>query len=156
MRHLQRSLAVLIFSMTCSFISFGQEEKVTPKDSLIHIVNDYYRLNVIVFQSDSSPKDVENIFDLFTPDFVYVHPKYGGTYSRDDLYNGYLRNQKNGGYDGSVTDIIIANMITGLNAVTVTKHFVNKQEDGSSKKGEPQMTLFEFKGGKISKIFEYW
>jgi len=109
-----------------------------------------------VFQANSSPEDVERIFDLFTPDFVYIHPKYGGEYSRQDLRDGYLRNQKNGGYDGSVSDIYVANMIVGLNAVTVEKHFVRKQKDGSSKRGDAEMTLFEFKKGKISKIFEYW
>jgi hypothetical protein len=67
------------------------------------------------------------------------------------LYNGYVRNQKNGGYDGSVIDIKIENKIIGLNAATVQKRFVKKNEEG-----DLEMTLFEFTNGKISKIFEYW
>ncbi|OEK00331.1 hypothetical protein BFP97_01850 [Roseivirga sp. 4D4] len=156
MKYFQRTLFILLFSYLFSFTVSGQEEQITAKDSLVHIVNEYYRLNVIVFQANSSPDDIERIFDLFTPDFVYVHPKYGGEYSRKDLHNGYLRNQKNGGYDGSVSDIYVANMIVGLNAVTVEKHYVRKQKDGISQRGDAEMTLFEFKNGKISKIFEYW
>ena len=71
------------------------------------------------------------------------------------MYNGYVRNQKAGGYDGKVVDIRILNKIVGLNAVVVQKSFVQKK-DGKIKDGEPQMTLFEFKNGKISRIFEYW
>ena len=45
--------------------------------------------------------------------------------------------------------------IIGLNAVVVEKRFVEKK--GSEiKDGKTEMTLFEFKGDKISRIFEYW
>lgn len=129
----------------------AQEIEATHKDSLNTIVKEYYELNVKVFQVNSSIDDINAIFKIFTDDFTYIHPKYGGTYTREDLYNGYVRNQKNGGYDGSVTDIKIINMISGLNAVVVEKKFIKGAEEGKS-----EMTLFEFKNGKISKIFEYW
>jgi len=133
----------------------AQEIKKTHKDTLNSIVTEYYSLNFKVFQSNSKVSDIDNIFNLFTSDFTYVHPKYGGTYSREDLYNGYLRNQKNGRYDSSVTDIKIHNKITGLNAVVVQRVYYRKTEDEIEKE-DPQMTLFEFKDGKISRIFEYW
>lgn len=129
----------------------AQEISVTHKDSLTTTVKEYYDLNIKVFKANSNVDDINAIFKLFTEDFTYVHPKYGGTYTREDLYNGYVRNQKNGGYDGSITDIKIINMITGLNAVVVEKKFIKGNEEG-----ELEMTLFEFKDGKISKIFEYW
>ncbi len=122
------------------------------KDSLNAIIKTYYDLNIKVFQADSKPVDVANIFKLFTADFTYVHPKYGGLYTREVLYKGYLRNQKNGGYDGDVTDIKIVNRIVGLNSVVVARKYVTKKEG----EGDSKMTLFEFKKGKISKIFEYW
>lgn len=122
------------------------------KDSLNAIIKTYYDLNIKVFQADSKPVDVANIFKLFTADFTYVHPKYGGLYTRAVLYKGYLRNQKNGGYDGDVTTIKIVNRIVGLNSVVVARKYVTKK-DGV---GDSKMTLFEFKKGKISKIFEYW
>ena len=108
-------------------------------------------MNLKVFQANSTVEEIDNIFSLFTADFVYIHSKYGGTYTREDLYNGYVRNQKNGGYNGSVVDIKIDNKIIGLNAATVQKRFIRKSEEGGL-----EMTLFEFKEGKISKIFEYW
>ena len=131
-------------------------QKISPhKDSLKTIIKAYYELNVKVFQSNSSIQDIDNIFALYTDDFVYIHPKYGGTYSRQDLYEGYARNQKNGAYDGSITNIKIINMIIGLNAIVVEKKFLKKTDNGVEEK-ESEMTLFEFRDGKISKIFEYW
>jgi len=125
------------------------------KDSLKLLVDRYYQLNLKVFQKNSTIADIDAIFNLFTDDFVYIHPKYGGTYTRTVLYEGYVRNQKNGGYDGSTADIKIENQIIGLNAVVVERVYVEKKDNGT-RDGASQMTLFEFKNGKISKIFEYW
>ncbi|WP_417238912.1 DUF4440 domain-containing protein [Bizionia sp.] len=133
----------------------AQQSNLTHKDSLNHTLNQYYKRNLKVFQQNSTLKDIDNIFELFTDDFTYVHPKYGGIYTREDLYNGYKRNQDNRGYDGSVVDIKIENIIYGLNAITVSKRFITKHE-GKRVEGNEQMALFEFKNGKISKIKEYW
>lgn len=133
----------------------AQEATKTHKDSINSVISKYYELNLKIFQTNSSIEDINSAFELFTDDFTYVHPKYGGTYTREDLYNGYVRNQKNGGYNGTVTDIKIINKIIGLNAVVVQKRFVKKR-DGKIKEEELEMTLFEFKEGKISRIFEYW
>ena len=141
---------LLAFCLLCTFLSVGQTK--AHKDSLNTIIKTYYDLNVKVSQADSKPIDVENIFKIFTDDFTYVHPKYGGVYTRADLLKGYLRNQKNGRYNGNVTDIKIINKIVGINSVAVEKRFITKKGG----EGESQMTLFEFKNGKISKIFEYW
>jgi hypothetical protein len=140
-------LALALFS---SSISFGQTK--AHKDSLNTVIKIYYDLNVKVFQADSKPADVDNIFKLFTDDFTYVHPKYGGVYTREVLLKGYLRNQKAGRYNSNITDIKIVNRIEGLNSVVVARKYVTKKEG----EGESKMTLFEFKNGKISKIFEYW
>ena len=134
----------------------AQENNLTThEDSLNHVFNQYYKLNLKVFQQNSTLKDIDNIFELFTDDFTYVHPNYGGVYTREDLYNGYKRNQANGGYDGSVIDIKIENIIYGLNAITVSKRFITK-ENGKMVEGDEQMALFEFKNGKIFMIKEYW
>ncbi len=37
----------------------------------------------------------------------------------------------------------------------VSRIYIRKEE-GQSEEGEEQMTLFEFRKGKIFKIFEYW
>ena len=144
---------ILTFLATC--LMTAQEATKAHKDSLNTMVGNYYELNLKIFQVNSTKEDIDAAFELFTEDFTYVHPKYGGTYTREDLYNGYVRNQKNGGYDGKVSDIKIENQITGLNAVVVQKRFIEKKE-GTLTEGAPEMTLFEFKKGKISRIFEYW
>ncbi|MDY8136558.1 nuclear transport factor 2 family protein [Aquimarina sp. 2201CG5-10] len=149
------TLIIIILFCFKAFIVKGQEANQSHKDSLKMIVNEYYKLNIKVFQSNSTVDDIDNIFKLFSEDFTYVHPKYGGVYTRKKLYEGYVRNQKNGGYNGSVADIKIVNTILGLNAVVVEKKFISKTDTGTEA-GKPQMTLFEFKEGKIFKIFEYW
>ncbi|MTI39720.1 nuclear transport factor 2 family protein [Fulvivirga lutimaris] len=148
------TLLMLILGTVCS-VNAQTNELSTAQDSLNHLLNEYYRLNVIVFQPNSTIKDIDNIFDLFTDDFTYVHEQYGGVYTRQDLYNGYKRNQENGGYDGEVTDIKVNSKIFGYNAIAVTKSFILKKE-GGIKTGDPQMALFEFKDGKIYRITEYW
>ncbi len=147
-------LTTVLFS-SLTIIQAQENNLTTHKDSLNYALNQYYKLNLKVFQQNSTTEDIDNIFALFTDDFTYVHPKYGGVYTREDLYNGYKRNQENGGYDGSVIDIKIENSIYGLNAITVSKRFITK-EDGKVVKGNAQMALFEFKDGKISMIKEFW
>ena len=150
-----RILIPFVFLLLVSNLITAQEATKAHKDSLDTVVKKYYDLNLKIFQANSTVEDIDSTFELFTDDFEYVHPKYGGTYTREDLYNGYVRNQKNGGYDGKVTDIKIMNKIIGLNAVVVQKRFVEKK-DGGTKEGQSEMTLFEFRNGKISRIFEYW
>ena len=137
-----------------SFTLSGQQ--MTHFDSLSSVLEAYYELNIKVFQENSTVADIDSIFNLFTEDFTYVHSKYGGTYSREDLYNGYVRNQKAGGYDGSVADIKVLNKITGLNAIAVVKRFIERDDNGNLTDGEDQMAVFEFRNGQISRITEYW
>lgn len=152
--HLKLLASVFLIFVTTSQI-IAQDASKEHKDSLDRVVKQYYALNLKIFQANSTTDDIEKAFKLFTDDFEYVHPKYGGTYTRQDLFDGYITNQKNGNYNGTITDIQIENKIIGLNAVVVQKRFVEKTDSGT-KLGESEMTLFEFKNGKISRIFEYW
>lgn len=144
-----------VMVMCCSSILRAQDATSAHKDSLDAIVTAYYELNLKIFQANSTVADIDKAFALFTDDFTYVHPRYGGTYSRQDLYDGYINNQQSGAYNGSVTDIEVINKIIGLNAVTTQKRFI-ENKNGTLKKGEPEMTVFEFRDGKISRIYEYW
>jgi hypothetical protein len=150
-------LKFIIITLFFSGLHFAhaQQSNLTHKDSLNYVLNQYYELNLKVFQQNSTLKDIDKIFGLFTDDFTYVHPNYGGVYTREDLYKGYKRNQEIGGYDGSIIDIKIENIIYGLNAITVSKRFITK-ENSKMVEGDEQMALFEFKNGKISMIKEYW
>ena len=148
----KKALPFIFFLL--SFTLSGQQ--MTHFDSLSSVLEAYYELNIKVFQENSTVADIDSIFNLFTKDFTYVHSKYGGTYSREDLYNGYVRNQKAGGYDGSVADIKVLNKITGLNAIAVVKRFIERDDNGNLTDGEDQMAVFEFRNGQISRITEYW
>lgn len=134
----------------------AQELTKAHKDSLKAVVTQYYALNLKVYQKNSTQTDIDKLFSLFTDDFVYVHPKYGGEYSRTDIYDGYVNNQSNGSYDGSTADVKVRNMIIGLNAVVTDRVYLNKSNGGGLEEVDPGMTLFEFRRGKISRIFEYW
>mgnify|MGYP003109917286 CR=1 FL=1 len=147
-------LAVVLLGITFNQIN-AQDSSNVQSVATTYVLDQYYKLNLKVFQADSTPEDVDNVFELFTNDFTYVHPHYGGVYTREDLYNGYMRNQNKGGYDGSVVDIKMENKIVGLNAIAVSKRFI-KKEEGKIVEGEAQMALFEFKDGKIYRITEYW
>ena len=152
----------LTFLVVFSFVIFlnvdvkSQEITEAHKDSLRKVVEEYYSLNLKVYQQNSTKTDIDNLFSLFTDDFVYVHPKYGGEYSRKDIYEGYINNQNNGSYNGSTADVKIKNMIIGLNALVTDRVYFRKLESGEREEVDPGMTLFEFQNGKISRIFEYW
>ena len=154
-----KRIVVNISSTILILFSFGiidaQEIKMTHKDSLNVVLEKYYELNLKVFQSRSNIDDIDNVFNLFTEDFTYVHPKFGGIYTRENLYNGYKLNQEKGSYNGRVVDIEIMNKIVGLNAIAVDKRFIKKEND-KTLEGEINMTIFEFRKGRISKILEYW
>ena len=142
--------------MLCySNVAMAKEVSESHKDSLEILVKKYYNLNLKTFQVNSTIQDIDNIFQLFSDDFTYIHPKYGGLYTRLNLYDDYVRNQKNGEYNGAITNIKIQNSIIGLNVAVVERIYLIK-EKGKIKKGEPKVTLFEFKKGKIAKIMEYW
>lgn len=134
----------------------SQELTEQHKDSIRIVVEQYYSLNLTIYQQSSTRDDIDKLFNLFTDDFVYVHPKYGGSYSRNDIYEGYINNQKNGSYNGSITDVKIRNLIVGLNALVTDRVYFKKTASGELEEVDPGMTLFEFREGKISKIFEYW
>ena len=134
----------------------SQELTEQHKDSIRIVVEQYYSLNLKIYQQSSTRDDIDKLFNLFTDDFVYVHPKYGGSYSRNDIYEGYINNQKNGSYNGSITDVKIRNLIVGLNALVTDRVYFKKIASGELEEVDPGMTLFEFRNGKISKIFEYW
>jgi ketosteroid isomerase-like protein len=146
---------LIVFTLFISMNSNAQEKDLTHKDSLSLVIKGYYDMNLKIFQLGSQAEDIDALFKLFTDDFSYVHPKYGGIYSREELFKGYNRNLKNGGYNGTIINIKIENKIIGLNAVVVEKRFVKKEGD-VIKEGNTEMTLFEFKNGRISRIFEYW
>lgn len=150
--HLKIIVLVTLFFTTVNGIN-AQVPSNAHKDSLNSVLSKYYDLNLKIFQTNSKVDDINDLFNLFTDDFTYVHPNYGGTYTREDLYNGYVRVQKNG--KKTIVDIKVENKIVGLNAVTVERRYIEKKANEITE-GDAQMTFFEFKNGKIFRIFECW
>lgn len=156
MNQIIKFLGCISFLLFLHIDARAQDVTAGHKDSLRSVVEQYYSLSLKIYQQNSVKDDIDKLFSLFTDDFVYVHPKYGGSYSRSDLYEGYINNQKSGRYDGSIADVKIRNFIAGLNALVTDRVYFRKGASGELEEVDPGMTLFEFRDGKISKILEYW
>ncbi len=124
-------------------------EKVRPlnKEELKVVFDAYQKSYKKLFASGSTIGDIDSLYHFYTQDFVYNHPKYGGNYSRELLYNNTLKYHKKGAYNNSPARTI-TNVIYGLNAVIF--EFI---EEGSTDK---MVTLMKFRKDKIYYIEEFW
>ncbi|RJG21178.1 hypothetical protein D3872_07215 [Massilia cavernae] len=98
--------------------------------------------------SGSKESDIDALFSMYADDFVYVHEVYGGLYTREHLYKNSVKNLNAGRFQQTQGRYKVLNILTGLNAAAVERLEV--------KSGKVHLTVFEFKGDKISKITEYW
>lgn len=103
-----------------------------------------------VMMQGSTAADVDALFALYAPDFVYVHEVYGGTYTREQLYKNTLRIQGMGRYDLKAPRYKLVATIPGHNGIAV------EREEISNGLPKRHLAVFEFKQDKISKITEYW
>lgn len=117
-------------------------DKIT---ALVHQVNDASNRMML---KGSTVADVDALFALYSPDFVYVHEVYGGTYSRQQLYSNSLKNLKAGRFQLVQPRYQVVQVLPGLNAAAV-----QRREFPS---GQLHLTVFEFKGGQVAKVIEYW
>lgn len=100
-----------------------------------------------VSRSGATAAEAKQLFALYTADFVYQHDKYGGIYSREQLYRNTLRMIQNGG-DHTATDRYqLLQILPGEQAAAVLR---------LTRDGQQHLSVFEFSGDKISKIKEYW
>lgn len=100
-----------------------------------------------VMMQGSTKADVDELFALYSSDFVYEHEAYGGAYSRETLYKNTLRVLDAGRYDMSSARYTITSTIAGDDAIAVER----KEHTGAT-----HLAVFEFKNGKVSRIVEYW
>lgn len=124
-----------------------EEEVVLSKEKLQTIFEQYRAAQSKVFGKGSTVEYANELFDFYTPDFEYNHPKYGGIYSRELLYNNTVKYLESGGYDDA-RERKVLKTIFGLNAVVVEQQYVGDDKT--------TMTLIKFKGNKIHYIEEYW
>lgn len=100
-----------------------------------------------VARKGATQAQADQLFALYSADFIYQHDKYGGIYPRDQLYRNTLRMIQNGG-DNTLTDRYqLLQILPGEASAAVLR---------LTRDGQQHLSVFEFSGDKISKIKEYW
>ncbi len=153
MRIYMRTFIGCTIALLLSFtgVSWAETEQTDTSDRLSKLVHEHTKRQNIMFSKGSTVKEVDNLFALYTSDYIYNHPGQGDIYSRELLYKNSARYAESGGYDGAYLKKI-TNIIIGKDAATVEWQWVTTGEPDHGK----YMTLFEFKDGKISMMREYW
>lgn len=103
-----------------------------------------------VMLKGSTRADVDQLFALYSDDFVYRHDVYGGNYSKKQLYDNTLRLQALGKYDKTAPRYRILSQLPGYNAVAVERQEVHQGVT------QNHLAVFEFRADKVIKISEYW
>ncbi|MBN7818497.1 hypothetical protein [Bowmanella yangjiangensis] len=105
----------------------------------------------IAYSNLSSLAAIDALFALYTDDYIYQHEGYGGRYSRELLYNNSVSFFKQGRYQDDDPDSYqLVSLLPGKQAAAVQRLYQGKNGQ------ELRLTLFEFKGDKVSRIVEYW
>jgi hypothetical protein len=140
---------IIIFfcCFTSIYSAAGEKTKLTPIE-LISRISEINNAQNKVMMLGSTKTDVDDLFSLYTDDFVYIHEVYGGTYTRKHLYKNTMKYLKSGGYKRTTDRYKIINSILGINAIAVERLKI----DDNVK----HLAVFEFDGSKVSKITEYW
>lgn len=140
-----------IYGLICLLLSsfcFASEPTELPPERIKTLVTEVNDAVNKMMRSGSKIEDVEALYSKYSDDFVYVHEVYGGVYSREQLYKNTVRALNDGRYKLEKDRYQILNIIPGLNAAAVERLELNN--------GKIRLTVFEFKGEKVSKIVEYW
>ena len=121
-----------------------------PAEQLKQLVVDINDLQNKVLLQNSTPADLDMLFSRYTDDFEYIHEVYGGTYTRQHLYNNYASRIKDGKYTRTDARYLVVSLIAGHNAVAVERQQVYQGVTSN------HLTVFEFRADKVSRIIEYW
>lgn len=138
---------ILVAISMSSSVAQANDSTFLSKDQLVTIFEKYQEAQERVFKSGSSVSDADSLFAFYTNDFEYNHPKYGGIYTREHLYNNTVKFLKAGRYNESKKRNTL-NRIVGLDAIVIEQQYEGKSET--------TMTLFKFRKHKIFYIEEYW
>ncbi len=144
-------LAPIAISLLC----FAQPPNAAPFDP-VPLVDGYLAARLATMQPGATEKDVDKALTYLADDAVYEHPRakariVGKSAMRAGMI-GFL------GGSGSV-EIKTLNRMSNPVAVVVEQRvdITMKKEGGKiSQMGHDQITVFEFKDGKISRIIDYW
>jgi hypothetical protein len=141
-------IVVMMMGLLMSAACVGANVGEMPADKIKSLVSAENEASNRMMLSGSKESDVDALFAMYSDDFLYIHEVYGGQYTREHLYKNSVRNLNAGRYKNTEGRYRIMNILTGLNAAAVERLEV--------KSGKVHLTVFEFKGEKISKITEYW
>jgi hypothetical protein len=144
MRSVFIGLAALLAS-----VAPAAAEDLTP-DQLRAKVAEITQVQNKVMMAGSTTADIDALFALYTPDFVYVHEAYGGTYTRDHLYGNTVRALSAGRYNGERPRYRVVAMIPGHNGIAVEREEIHQGV------AHRHLAVFEFRGDQVSRIIEYW
>jgi len=138
-------LIVVTFFTT---ITYSQDVKNLSADELKSRIGEVNKAFNKVFMVDSTMNDVEALFSNYTDDFVYIHEVYGGTYSRESLYNNTAIRVKERRYKRTSDRYKIISMIPGFNGVAVERELLDN--------GKRHLTVFEFRGDSVEVDPIHW
>ena len=142
-----RLYLLLSLTLVISSPSFAQDFKAK--------VHEYFSAQKAVEHNASTEKDVDALLSLLSDTATFEHPSYNAVQNKTQYQKGLLF------YLGQYgqCDIIIGNMIVGLNAVVVEYKHPCIDKNGQTNKQENNaklVTLFEFKDEKINLIRHYF
>ena len=140
-------LFILVTISISDSIAQSNDSTTLSKEELIFVFEKYQKAQDNTFRAGSLISDIDELYSFYTDDFEYNHPKYGGIYTREHLYNNTVKFLKEGRYANSKKRLTL-NRIVGLDAIVI-----EQQYEGRS---ETTMTLFKFRKDKIYYIEEYW
>ncbi len=138
--------ATMIYLFTA--FAFADEVKVLSEEEIKTRVIEITNATNKMMRAGSTVEDVDKWFSNFTDDYVYIHQAYGGTYTKEKLYSGSIANVKNGRYNMSSDRYEIVQILPGYNGAAVQRKNLPN--------GKIHLSVFEFRGDKVSKITEYW
>ena len=141
---------VYMWLLLAPFWSWANSTANLPAEQLKQVVEDINELQNKVLLKNSTLADLDSLFARYTDDFEYIHDVYGGTYTRQHLYNNYARQINDGKYTRTDARYRILTVIAGHNAVAVERQEVHQGVTAN------HLTVFEFRADKVSRIIEYW
>jgi len=136
-------LMTLLFVISINTNASEELSKTTLIEQVKHVNN----LQNKVLMAGSTAQDITNLFAAYTDNFTYEHEVYGGVYTREHLLSNTIKFHKKGNYKNTKPRYKILKTMVGLNAVAISR----LQRDGAT-----HLSVFEFKGNKVSRIIEYW
>ena len=137
-----------LIGILLSSASFASDPGELPADRIRALVYSVNEASNRMMQTGSKVEEIDALFAMYSDDFVYIHEAYGGTYTRQELYDNSVRALNAGRYQLKQDRYRVLNVMSGRNAAAVERLEV--------KSGKVHLSVFEFKGNKVSKITEYW